>query len=90
MGMRLKNLEKSDKRKNNRSFHMKREKNRSFHEKHPVFGENEKLASESVTLRCFRLNNQLPQALLVFLTVWCWGICIVVFRRGFWMVVVIV
>ena len=34
-------------------------------------------------------NNPVPQALRVFLTLWCLGICIVVFPRGFWMVVVI-
>ena len=53
MGMRKHILEKSDTRKHNRSFHMKRE---------------QKIAHfmKKSTLRCFRLSNPLPQALLVF------------------------
>ena len=67
LGMRKRILEKSETRQNNCSFRMKQQQKISnFMKNTLVFRENEKRASKSRTLRWFRLNNPLPQAILVF------------------------
>ena len=89
LGMRKHILEKSETRQNNRSFHMKREqkiahfmKNTLFFEKMRNWHPNQSHCNASGSTICSLKHS-------LFLTLWCLGICILVFPRGFWMVVVI-
>ena len=89
MEMRKNILGKSDTRKYNRSFHMKREqkiahfmRNTLFFKKMRKWHPNQSHCDASgSTIRSLKHS--------LFLTLWCLSICILVFLRGFWMVVVI-
>ena len=89
LGMRKKIVEKSEMRQNNRAFHMKREqkiahfmKNTLSFEKIRTWHPNQSHCDASgSTIRSLKHS--------LFLALWCLGICILVFPRGFWMVVVI-
>ena len=87
-GMRKNILERSETRQKNLSFHMKRKmkkahfmKNTLFFEKMRKWHPNQSHCDASgSTIRSLKHS--------LFLTLWCLGICILVFPRGFWMVVV--